>query len=85
MFKGQIVYYNKIKESGLIETENGELVYLKYNQNEQSELNAIDPYGKSKVQAEKLVFQWCTENNVTCTILRLPLVSMYATISSPAL
>lgn len=42
--------------------------------NEQSELNAIDPYGKSKVQAEKLVLQWCTENNVTCTILRLPLV-----------
>lgn len=42
--------------------------------NEQSELNAIDPYGKSKVQAEKLVFQWCTENNVSCTILRLPLV-----------
>ena len=42
--------------------------------NEQSELNAIDPYGKSKVQAEKLVLQWCTENNVKCTILRLPLV-----------
>lgn len=42
--------------------------------NEQSELSAIDPYGKSKVQAEKLVLQWCTENNVTCTILRLPLV-----------
>jgi hypothetical protein len=38
MLKGQIVYYNKIKESGLIETEKGELVYLKYNQNEQSEL-----------------------------------------------
>ena len=42
--------------------------------NEQSELNAIDPYGKSKVQAERLVLQWCTENNVTCSILRLPLV-----------
>jgi len=42
--------------------------------NERSELNAIDPYGKSKVQAEKLVLQWCTENNVVCTILRLPLV-----------
>jgi nucleoside-diphosphate-sugar epimerase len=41
---------------------------------EQSELKAIDPYGKSKVQAEKLVLQWCTENSVTCTILRLPLV-----------
>ena len=42
--------------------------------NEQSESNAIDPYGKSKVQAEKLIWQWCTDNNVTCTILRLPLV-----------
>jgi nucleoside-diphosphate-sugar epimerase len=42
--------------------------------NEQSELKAIDPYGKSKVQAERLVLQWCTENNVSCTILRLPLV-----------
>jgi len=42
--------------------------------NEQSELNAIDPYGKSKVQAERLVLQWCKENNVTCSILRLPLV-----------
>lgn len=42
--------------------------------NEQSELNAIDPYGKSKVQAERLVLQWCTENNVTFSILRLPLV-----------
>ena len=38
MFKGQIVYYNKIKESGLIETEKGELVYLKYNQIEQAQL-----------------------------------------------
>ena len=42
--------------------------------NEQSELNAIDPYGKSKIQAEQLVWNWCTHNNVTCTILRLPLI-----------
>ena len=38
MLKGQIVYYNKIKESGLIETEKGELVYLKYNKIEQAQL-----------------------------------------------
>jgi nucleoside-diphosphate-sugar epimerase len=42
--------------------------------NEQTELNSIDPYGQSKVQAEQLVSKWCTRNNVTCTILRLPLV-----------
>ena len=42
--------------------------------NEQSELNAMEPYGISKVQAEQLILKWCTENNVTCTILRLPLV-----------
>lgn len=41
---------------------------------EQSELKALDPYGESKIQAEQLVFQWCTVNNVKCTILRLPLV-----------
>ena len=42
--------------------------------NEHSELNAVDPYGKSKIQAEQLVWNWCTHNNVSCTILRLPLV-----------
>ena len=42
--------------------------------NEQSELNAIDPYGKSKIQAEQLVRNWCEVNNVKCTILRLPLI-----------
>jgi nucleoside-diphosphate-sugar epimerase len=42
--------------------------------NEQTELNAIDPYGQSKLQAEQLVSKWCTRNNVKCTILRLPLV-----------
>lgn len=42
--------------------------------NEHSELKADDPYGKSKIQAEKLVLNWCLKHNVTCTILRLPLV-----------
>lgn len=42
--------------------------------NEDSELKAIDPYGKSKIQAEQLVLNWCTKNNVICTIFRLPLV-----------
>jgi nucleoside-diphosphate-sugar epimerase len=43
--------------------------------NESSELSAIDPYGHSKIQAEKLVKQWCKEHGVTCTILRLPLIA----------
>ena len=37
-------------------------------------LNAKDPYGLSKIQAEQLVIDWCNKNNVVCTILRLPLL-----------
>jgi nucleoside-diphosphate-sugar epimerase len=44
------------------------------NINENSSLLAKDPYGLSKIQAELLVLNWCKENNVTCTILRLPLL-----------
>lgn len=41
---------------------------------EDLELNALDAYGKSKIEAELLVKTWCKKNNVTYTILRLPLV-----------
>jgi len=44
------------------------------NIDENTLLNAKDPYGKSKIQAENLVTKWCNEHNVICTILRLPLV-----------
>ncbi len=37
-------------------------------------LTASDPYGKSKIEAEEIVLKWCIENNVICTILRLPLL-----------
>jgi nucleoside-diphosphate-sugar epimerase len=37
-------------------------------------LNAKDPYGLSKIQAEEIVQKWCQKNNVICTILRLPLL-----------
>ena len=47
---------------------NGELI------NEESALKAIDPYGKSKIDAEELVLNWCEVNNIVCTILRLPLL-----------
>lgn len=42
--------------------------------NESHPLNATDPYGQSKIQAEKIVEDWCTKNNVICGILRLPLL-----------
>jgi nucleoside-diphosphate-sugar epimerase len=44
------------------------------NITEQAPLQAKDPYGLSKVQAEDLVVAWCKKNNVICTILRLPLL-----------
>jgi nucleoside-diphosphate-sugar epimerase len=44
------------------------------NVNEKYPLAAVDPYGKSKILAEKSVFEWCKKYSVKCTILRLPLV-----------
>lgn len=41
---------------------------------ENAPLLANDPYGKSKIEAEYLVSEWCNKHNVICTILRLPLV-----------
>jgi nucleoside-diphosphate-sugar epimerase len=41
---------------------------------EENELEAIDPYGLSKIDAEILVVAWCKKHNVVCTILRLPLL-----------
>lgn len=37
-------------------------------------LMAKDPYGNSKILAEKLIENWCKKNNIVCTILRLPLI-----------
>jgi len=42
--------------------------------NEEYPLLATDPYGDSKIKAEKLVEAWCAQHNVICTILRLPLL-----------
>ncbi|MBF4492896.1 NAD-dependent epimerase/dehydratase family protein [Flavobacterium sp. MR2016-29] len=44
------------------------------NINEDHTLLAQDPYGLSKLNAEKLIINWCKENKVVCTILRLPLL-----------
>lgn len=44
------------------------------NIDENYPLLAQDPYGLSKIQAEKHILEWCKINNVICTILRLPLL-----------
>jgi nucleoside-diphosphate-sugar epimerase len=41
---------------------------------EEHRLEAKDPYGLSKIEAEVLVSRWCQKRNVVCTILRLPLL-----------
>lgn len=45
------------------------------NIKEDHELNATEPYGHSKILAERLVSEWCLRNKVICTILRLPLIA----------
>lgn len=37
-------------------------------------LEAQDPYGKTKIQAEKIISDWCEREKVQLTILRLPLI-----------
>lgn len=44
------------------------------NINEENPLNAKDAYGVSKIEAEKLISEWCLKNDVIYTILRLPLL-----------
>lgn len=44
------------------------------NINEDFPLQANDSYGISKIEAEKIVQEWCRKQNVICTILRLPLL-----------
>jgi nucleoside-diphosphate-sugar epimerase len=42
--------------------------------NENTILGAVDPYGISKIAAERLIIDWCKNHKVICTILRLPLI-----------
>ncbi|MBP6386958.1 MAG: NAD-dependent epimerase/dehydratase family protein [Pseudarcicella sp.] len=37
-------------------------------------LNASDPYGKSKIEAELMIKKWCEDRSIICGILRLPLL-----------
>ena len=61
----KFVFISSVSVYGLNEGE---------NINETYPLLAKDPYGKSKIDAEGIIKNWCNENNVICTILRLPLV-----------
>jgi nucleoside-diphosphate-sugar epimerase len=61
----QFVFISSVSVYGL---EFGRLI------DENHPLNAKDPYGKSKILAEKIVTEWCESNKIICTILRLPLL-----------
>jgi nucleoside-diphosphate-sugar epimerase len=61
----QFVFISSVSVYGL---ETGQLI------KEDAPLLAKDPYGLSKITAEQLVVDWCTQNKVICTILRLPLL-----------
>ncbi|MEO5892868.1 MAG: NAD-dependent epimerase/dehydratase family protein [Ferruginibacter sp.] len=45
------------------------------NISETAPLLAEDPYGQSKIEAEKLVADWCTKRNIKFYILRVPLIA----------
>lgn len=61
-----LVFISSVSVYGLVE---GEKI------NEEAPLLASDSYGKSKIEAERIVYEWCKNYNVVLTILRLPLVA----------
>jgi nucleoside-diphosphate-sugar epimerase len=61
----QFVFISSVSVYGLIQGE--DIIEL-------SPLAAYDSYGKSKIEAEKIINDWCFDQKVVCTILRLPLV-----------
>ncbi len=64
-FPKQFVFISSVSVYGVISGN-----YI----NEEKPLKAKDPYGNSKILAEKLIENWCKKNNSVCTILRLPLL-----------
>jgi nucleoside-diphosphate-sugar epimerase len=61
----KFIFISSVSVYGLIE---GKFI------NEDFPTLANDPYGKSKIDAENIIKDWCNMNNVICTILRLPLI-----------
>lgn len=49
--------------------QNGELI------SENEPLSATDSYGRSKIEAEQLITDYCKRQNINCCILRLPLIA----------
>jgi nucleoside-diphosphate-sugar epimerase len=43
--------------------------------NEDEPMRASDPYGRSKIEAEKLILEWCLKRETNAGIVRLPLVA----------
>ena len=64
-FPKYFLYISSVSVYGLI---NGK------NIDESCPLLAKDSYGRSKIEAELIIKKWCNENNIICTIIRLPLV-----------
>lgn len=61
----RIIFLSSVAVYGLIEGE---------NISEDVPLNASDSYGAGKRDAENMIIEFCSKNNITYTILRLPLV-----------
>jgi nucleoside-diphosphate-sugar epimerase len=61
----QFVFISSVAVYGLTE---GNLIDENY------ELQAKDPYGSSKIQAEKLITDWCKNKGISFYVLRLPLI-----------
>ena len=62
-------YFVFISSVAVYGLDEGELIEEDYP------LNAQDPYGKSKAEAEAMITTWCKQHQVVCTILRLPLLA----------
>ena len=62
----KFVYISSVAVYGLINA---------VNVNEDAALLAIDPYGKSKIDAEKLISDWCAKKGIDLYIFRLPLIA----------
>ena len=61
----KIVFISSVAIYGLSE---GNIIDENY------ELQAKDPYGSSKIQAEKLIIEWCKNKGISFYVLRLPLI-----------
>ena len=61
----KFVFISSVTVYGLLE---GNLIDENYT------LRAKDPYGISKIQAEKLITEWCNSKGISYYILRLPLI-----------